>query len=104
LSKKFYISFQAGLALGPDYIEKFSFQTARINVNFFSDQEEIDDLFHELESCGIARRKRAILNLLNPEEGLEEKISEMGQINSMRIAKFLCFYMKKRGIYPRRVY
>lgn len=43
---------------------------------------------HEL-SCGIGRRKRAIIGLLAEcSEELKEKIREMGQRNSARIARF----------------
>ncbi len=99
---KCHLPMEVALALGPDLCCEFAAEAAKVkyrkggtagsNKTGFAvvHPYQLDDgAIGELEA-GIARRKKAISNLLaDCSSSLQGKIERMGQINSERIARYL---------------
>jgi hypothetical protein len=100
-SKRYHLPMEVCLAVGPELIAEFANEAAKVTYRregaiygTYEDDAPIEPYVlncttsHEL-SCGIGRRKRAVIGLLAEcSEELKTKIREMGQRNSERIARF----------------
>lgn len=101
-SKKYHLPMEVCLAVGPELCKEFAAEAAKVVYKkegaiygTYEDDAPIEPYVlncttsHEL-SCGIGRCKRAILGLIaGCSEELKDKIREMGQRNSTRIADYL---------------
>lgn len=86
-SKCWGLPMEVCLALGPELCEEFAIKVAAVTT-------VSADMLHEL-SCGIGRRKAAILKLLDEAPGglcserLAERVNSFGQANAWRVADYL---------------